>query len=88
VNSCGDWLAVALKDPFRTGDGSFDLAAFKACLKDNGVTPPNVNMNRHGAIGRFRMCAKVSHVVIGGKKIVAPGTKKRGRKVKTTAAAS
>jgi hypothetical protein len=95
VNSCGDWLALALKDAFRTEDGSFDLTAFKACLKDNGVTPPNVDTDRHGAIGRFRMCAglmfrrqalKVGHVVIDGKKIGAPGAKKRGRKAKATAA--
>jgi len=33
VNSCGDWLAVELKDAFRTDDGSFDLTAFKAFLK-------------------------------------------------------
>jgi hypothetical protein len=50
-------------------------------------------MERHGAIGRFRMCTglmlrrhalKVGHVVIGGKKIAAPG--KRGGKAKTAAA--
>jgi hypothetical protein len=41
VNSCGDWLAVALKDAFRTGNGGLDLAAFKACLKKNDVTPPS-----------------------------------------------
>ena len=35
VNSCGDWLAVALKEAFRTDDGGFDLTAFKACLKEN-----------------------------------------------------
>lgn len=49
-------------------------------------------MERHGAIGRFRMCAglmlprhalKVGHVVIGGKKNAAPGAKKRGRKAKS-----
>jgi hypothetical protein len=47
-----------------------------------------VDMERHGALGRFRMCAvlmlrphalKVGHVVIGGKKIAVPGAKKRGR---------
>ena len=54
VNSCGDWLAVGLKDAFRADDGGFDLTAFKGCLKDNGVTPPNVDMDRHAAIGRFR----------------------------------
>jgi hypothetical protein len=44
-------------------------------------------MERHGAIGRFRMCAglmlrrqarKVGFVVIDGKKITATGAKKRG----------
>jgi hypothetical protein len=50
-------LAVALKEPFRTDDGGLNLTAFKACLKQNGVTPPNVDMDRHGAIGRFRICA-------------------------------
>jgi hypothetical protein len=53
--------------------------------------PPNVDMERHGAIGRLRMCAglmhrrhtlKVGQVIIGGKKIAAPGAKKRGRKAK------
>jgi len=29
---------------FRTDDGGLDLTAFKACLKDNGVTAPNVDM--------------------------------------------
>jgi len=48
-------LAVALKDAFHTEDGSVDLTSFKARLKDNGVTPPNVDMDRHGTIGRFRM---------------------------------
>jgi hypothetical protein len=95
VNSCGDWFAVALKEAFRTDDGGLDLTAFEACMKDNGVTAPNVDMERHGAIGRFRMCAgltlrrhalKVGHVVIGGKKIAAPGAKKRGRKAKAAKA--
>jgi hypothetical protein len=54
-------------------------------------------MERHGAIGRFRMCAglmlrrhalKVGYAAINGKKVSAPGAKKRGRKAKTTAAAS
>jgi hypothetical protein len=86
VNSCSDWLAVALKDAFRTDDGGFDLTSFKACLNENKIESPKVDMDRHGAIGRFRMCAglmlrrhalKVGHVVIGGKKIAAPGAKKR-----------
>jgi hypothetical protein len=91
VNSCGDCLALALKDCFRTEDGSFDLAAFKACLKENGIDAPKVDMDRRGAIGRFRMCAglmlrrrgaKLGFVVIG-KKITARGAKKpRGRKAK------
>lgn len=80
VNSCGDWLALALKNAFRTKDGSFDLTAFKACLKENAIEAPNVDMERHDAIGRFRTCAglmlrrralEVGFVVIGGKKIAA-----------------
>lgn len=78
MNSRGDWLAVALKDAFRTEDGTFDLTAFKFCMKNNGVTPPNVDMEHHEAIGLFGMCtglrlrrhaAKVGFVVIDGKKI-------------------
>jgi hypothetical protein len=92
ANSCGDWLAVALREPFRTGDGGLDLTAFKAWLKENGVTPPNVDMDRHGVVGRLRMCGglmlprhalKVGHVIIDGKKIAAPGAKKRGRETQT-----
>jgi hypothetical protein len=55
VNSCGDWLALALKEAFRTEDGSVDLTAFKACLNENDIEAPKVDMERHGAIGRFRM---------------------------------
>jgi hypothetical protein len=82
-------LALALKVAFRTEDSSFDLTAFKACLKENGVEAPKIDMDRHGAIGRFRMCAglmlrrharKVGYVVIDGKKIRVPGAKKSGRK--------
>jgi hypothetical protein len=29
VNSCGDWLALALKESFRIEDGSSDLTAFR-----------------------------------------------------------
>ena len=87
MNSCGDWLAVALKGTVRTEDGGFDLTAFRACLKENDIELPKVDMDRPGAIGRFRMCAglmlrrhatKVGFVVIGGKKIAAPGVKKHG----------
>ena len=93
VNSCGDWLALALKDAFRSEDGGFDLTAFKACLKENDLEAPKVDMERHGAIGRFRMCAglmlrrqaaKRGFVMIGGKNITAPGAKKRGRTTKAT----
>jgi hypothetical protein len=84
VNSCGDWMAEALK-VFRIEDGSFNLIAFKACLRENKIEAPKVNMDRHGAIGRFRMCAglmlrrralKAGHFVVDGKKIMAPGAKK------------
>jgi hypothetical protein len=61
-------------------------------LKDNGIEAPKVDMDRHGAISRFRMCAglmlrrhaaTVGRVIIGGKKITTAGAKKRGRKAKT-----
>lgn len=95
MNSCGDWLALALKDAFRTEGGSFDLTVFRACLKENDIEPPKVDMGRHGAVGRFRMCAglmlrrraaKVGFVIIGRKKIRAPAAKKRGRKAKAAEA--
>jgi hypothetical protein len=87
-------MSEALK-VFRMDDGNFDLTAFKACLKENDIEPPKVDMERHVAIGRFRMCAglmrrrhalKVGHVVIGSKKFKAPGAKKRGWKAKTVEA--
>jgi hypothetical protein len=88
VNSCGDWMAEALK-VFRTENGHFDLKGFAHCLNENGIEAPNVDMDRHGAIGRFRMCAglmlrrhasKQGFIMISGKKIAAPGAKKRRRK--------
>jgi len=62
------------------------LTAFKACSKGNNIEPPKVDMERHGAVGRFRLCAglmlrrcarKRGFVVIGGKKITARGAKRR-----------
>ena len=91
VNSCGDWLAVALKGSFRTEDGSFDLTAFKACLQEKDIEPPKSIWSATAPSAAFRMCAglmlrrhalKVSHVVIDGNKIGAPGVKKRGEKAK------
>lgn len=54
-NSCGDPIAKALES-FRTRNG-LDTKALTRCLKENGIEAPNVDMDRHGAIGRFRMCA-------------------------------
>jgi hypothetical protein len=64
-------------------------------LKENDIEPPKVDMERHGAIDRFRMCAglvlrrrarKAGSVVIEGKKIAATGAKKhRRRQAKTEA---
>jgi hypothetical protein len=56
-NFCGDWLALALNEAFRTEDTSFDLTALKACLKENDIEAPRVDMESHGATGRFRMVA-------------------------------
>jgi hypothetical protein len=61
-------------------NGSFDLTPFKACLKENDIEPPKVDTERHGAIGRFRICAglmlrrhalKIGYVVIDGKSLGA-----------------
>jgi len=30
-------------------DGSFDSTAFKACLKENDIEPPKVDLDCHGA---------------------------------------
>jgi hypothetical protein len=47
-------LAIVLKDAFRTEDGSFDLNAFKACLKGHDIEAPKVDMERHGAKSKIR----------------------------------
>jgi hypothetical protein len=84
VNSCGDWPALVLKDVFRTEDGSLICPRSKHAYKENDIEPPKIDMERHGAIGRFRMCAglmlrrhaaKRGFVMIGGKKIAAPGAR-------------
>jgi hypothetical protein len=96
--SCGDVIAKAL-ERFRT-EGGLDVDGLTACLKDNDCALPNVDMKRHGSIGRFRMvaglmlraAARKRPVKIGGqtlgektsKKIEAPN--KRGRKAKTASA--
>jgi len=97
-------LLVSLFNPLiqRQGRGSrplfpFRLDGVRVCLKENDIEPPTVDMERHGAVGGFRMCAglmlrrhalKVGHVVIGGKKNAAPGAKKHGRKAKSAEAKS
>lgn len=53
--SCGDVISKAL-ECFRTGDG-LDVARLTKWLKDNGCKVPNVDMQRHGSTGRFRMVA-------------------------------
>jgi hypothetical protein len=58
--SCGDEVALALKQAFTTDDGDFDLKAFKRCLKDNGIQAPKVDESKPGWRGRFRMCAGIS----------------------------
>jgi hypothetical protein len=59
ANSSGDWLAVALKDVFSTEDGGFRLGGINECLKENSIEPPQVDMQKHGAVGRFRMVAGI-----------------------------
>ena len=88
-NSCGDAIEKGLES-FRTKNG-LDTKALTRCLKENKIRAPKIDMDRHGAIGRFRMCAglmlrrntsKQGLMIISGKKIAAPGTKKRRRKLK------
>ena len=54
-NSCGDAIAKALES-FRTKN-RLDTKASTRCLKENAIEAPKVDMDRHGALGRFRMCA-------------------------------
>jgi hypothetical protein len=91
---CTELISISTPTHLLHDDRSFDLTSFKACLKENDIEAPKVDMERHGAIGRFRMCAglglrrhaaKVGFVVIDEKKIAAPGAKKRGRKAKAAA---
>ena len=92
-------VGCRVKGTARTEDGGFDLTAFRACLKENDIELPKVDMDRPGAIGRFRMCAglmlrrgaaKQGSIVIVGKKLLAvdSGAKRRGRKAKQAKANS
>jgi hypothetical protein len=90
VNSCGDWLAYALKEHCYSED-SFDIGKFERMLKENNIEW-DINRKTHGWIGRFRMngrqklaavAKKTGFVLLGGEKILAPGAKKRGRKPKS-----
>ena len=75
-DSCGDLIATAL-EVFKTKDG-LDIDGLTGCLEENELQAPKVDLQRHGATGRFRMCAglmlrrrgrQVGFVVIGGKRI-------------------
>jgi hypothetical protein len=94
VNSCGDWLALALKEHCHNEDG-FDIGKFERVLNENNIDW-NINRKTHGWIGRFRMngrqklaavARKTGFVLISGKNVRAPGAKRRGRKAKTVEAA-
>lgn len=62
---CGDWLATFLKSrkDLVDADGAFDVVAFEALLKENGVDMDgkwakclhDENYRSHGWKGRFRM---------------------------------
>jgi hypothetical protein len=95
VNSCGDWLAAALKEHCHSQEG-FDIGKFERVLKENGIAW-NINRKTHGWIGRFRMngrqklaavARKTGYILFSGEKVRVPGAKKRGRKPKTIEAAS
>ena len=64
--------------------------ALTRCLKENAIEAPKIDMDRHCAIRRFRMCAglmlrsiarKHGFVVLNRKKITASSAKKRRRKL-------
>ena len=56
--SCGDWLAVALKEHCHSED-AFDIRRSEQVLKENGIEW-NINRKTHGWIGRFRMNGRQS----------------------------
>jgi hypothetical protein len=93
--NCGDWLAMALKEHCHS-QGRFDIGKFERVLKENGIQW-NINRETHGWIGRFRMngrqklaavARKTGYFLVSGKKVSAPGAKRRGRKPKVVEAAS
>jgi hypothetical protein len=93
--SCGDWLAVVLKEHCHSED-AFDIGKFERVLKDNNIEW-DINRETNGWIGRFRMngrqklaavARKTGYILISGEKVRAPGAKKRGRKAKAAEAAS
>ena len=56
--SCGDWLALALKEHCHS-QGGFDIGKFERVLKENDIQW-NINRKTHGWIGRFRMNGRQS----------------------------
>ena len=88
----GAVLATGSRKHYKKNSASMTAAtAFKACLKENDIEAPKGDMDKHGAIGRFRMCAglmlcsaakKTGYVVINGKKIT--GAKKPREKKRQT----
>ena len=88
--SCGDWLALELKEHCNSQDG-FDIGKFERVLKENDIEW-NIDRETHGWIGRFRMngrqklaavARKTGCILVSGEKVRAPGAKKSGRKPKT-----
>ena len=51
VNSCCDWLALALKEHCHSEEG-LDIGKFERVLKENAIKW-NINRETHGWIGRF-----------------------------------
>ncbi len=41
-------IVNSFPNAFRTEDGSFDVTAFKTCLKEDDIEAPKVDMERHG----------------------------------------
>ena len=87
--SSSDWLAVALKEHCHSEDG-FDIGKFECVLKENDIDlehrPGNSRLDRKVSYEQTPKAsssgAKNGYILVSGKKVRAPGAKKRGRKPK------
>lgn len=92
--SCRDWLVKLLAEHCHTEDG-FDGDRFGRVLQDNGIEW-EIDRTRPGWQGRYQMngrqklavvAPKTGSIIVDGKKVQAPGAKRRGRKARAQAGA-